>query len=322
MKEKLFDVTSLGSTMIRLSVPPGERLETASTLEIRTAGTESNTMVALSRMGKRTAWVSRLQDNTLGRRIAGEITRYGVDTKKIVWTEEDRNEVFFVEYGSSPRPIQVIYDREHSAVSKVKFEDLDMDYLLNTKIVHLTGIFAALSENCSKVLHELIDTAKNADIKVSFDVNYRSKLWSPEDACRVISPMLQKSDIIMFTSEDAEQVFGISGTPEEMASKCQNRFKPEITVITLGGEGGIAFDGNEFYRTCGYNVEVQDRLGAGDCFSAGILCGYLEGSLQLGMDYAGAMAALKMGIKGDYFVSDRSEVMSVVRSSGGREVGR
>lgn len=317
-----FDVTSVGSTMIRLSVASGERLETAAEFVVRTAGTESNTMVALSRMGKRTAWASRLCENSLGKRITNDIGHFGVDTSSVIWTDIGRNEVFFVEYGASPRPIQVIYDREHSAVSVIDFNELDLDYLLDTRVLHLTGIFPALSDNCADVTNKLIDAAHTTGVKVSFDVNYRSKLWSAEKACSVLSPMMNKADILFITLEDAKSVFGFTGSPAEIVMSIYTKYSPEIAVLTLGGDGGVAFDGKELYNKGGYTVEVRDRLGAGDCFAAGVLCGYLEGSIKTGMEYATAMAALKMGINGDYFVSDKYEVMALINSTGGREVGR
>ena len=189
-------------------------------------------------------------------------------------------------------------------------------------MLHLTGIFPALSDNCADVTNKLIDAAHTAGVKVSFDVNFRSKLWSAEKACSLLTPMMEKSDILFLTSEDAKSVFGFSGSPAEIVMSIHAKYNPEIAVLTLGGDGGVAFDGTELYNKGGYTVEVRDRLGAGDCIAAGVLCGYLEGSIKTGMVYATAMAALKMGINGDYFVSDKNEVMALINSTGGREVGR
>jgi 2-dehydro-3-deoxygluconokinase len=317
-----FDVTSLGSTMLRLSVFPGERLETAPAFQAKAGGTESNVMIALSRMGRRTAWVSRLTDNALGRRIAGEIGYHGVDTSRVVWTDQDRNEVYYVEAGARPRPTQVIYDRKHSAVSNIRFEDLDIGFLLNTQVLHLTGIFPALSKQCADVITRLIEAARRADVTVSFDVNYRAKLWSADEAARTVAPMMELSDIVIVTSEDAEHLFGITGTPEDVVRAVHGRFHSEVSVVTIGGEGGIACDGDRLYSSAGYPVDIQERVGAGDCFAAGVLCGYLKGSLQTGMNYAAAMAAIKLGIHGDYFVSDEAEVLRIINSRDEREVGR
>jgi len=317
-----FDVTSLGSTMIRLSVPRGQRLENAPCYEVRTAGSESNTLVALSQMGVKTAWTSRLSRNSLGRRIAQNIQSYGVDTSHVIWTEKDRNEVFFVEYGSVPREITVIYDRAGSAVSKIDFKELDLDFLLDTRIFHCSGILPALSPNCRATLEKVIDAAKDAKVAVSIDVNYRSKLWSADAARKALSPMLEKCNIISLSREDAKDVFGISGSAEQVVRRLHKTFKPELCAVTLGGEGGIAFDGSNLYRCEGYKTDVVDRLGAGDCFTAGFLCGYLEGSIQNGMNYAAAMAALKLGVHGDYFAFGRKDVLDLINRSNTREVGR
>lgn len=319
---KRFDVTTVGSTMLRLSVQPGERLETAPAFQVHTAGTESNTMVALARMGRQTAWVSRLTDNALGRRVAREIGHHGVDVSEVVWTTEARNEVFFVEAGASPRPTQVIYDRRHSAVASMQSAELDLDFLLDTRILHLSGILPALSEQCLQVTGDLIDAARSAQVPVSFDVNYRAKLWSPEQAARSLEPLMRGADYLFLTREDAGQLFGLTGEPEQLVRSCADRFDAGLTVVTLGGEGGVAWDGHDLHACSGYPVEAQDRLGAGDCFAAGVLCGVLEGSLAQGMAFGAAMAALKLGIRGDYFVSDRAEVLRLLDSAPGREVGR
>lgn len=317
-----FDVTSLGSTMIRLSAPRGERLETVPYYQVRTAGSESNTMAALARMGRRTAWVSRLCGNALGRRVVNEIACHGVDTSRVVWTTEARNEVFFVEYGSAPRPTQVIYDRAHSAVSMLRAEEIDRGFLLGTRVLHLTGILPALSERCAQVARELIDAARSAGVTVSFDVNYRSRLWSPERAAETLEPLARGADLLFITREDAGDVFGIEGSPEGIVSGCRGRFGSRVVAVTLGGDGAIACDGEAIHRCAGYTVDVVDRLGAGDAFTAGVLCGWLEGSVQLGVEYGVAMAALKLGMHGDYFVSSREEVMMLLESGRRREIGR
>ena len=317
-----FDVTTIGATLLRLSVPAGERLETAGSYSVHTAGTESNTMVALSRMGRKTGWISRLKNDAIGQRIAREMYSHGVNTSRIVWTHKDRNEVFYVEYGAGPRGIDVIYDRSGSALSKIRFEEVDVDYLLGTRILHMTGIFPALSTRCIKTAEQTMLAAKKATVTISFDVNYRSKLWTPRKAAKTLEPMMAMSDILFLTREDAKDLFHLSGTPEQMINAAYERFQPEICVLTLGSEGAIAFDGSRLWRSTAYDVQIIDRLGAGDCFTAGFLCGYLEGSIQQGMNYASAMAALKLGIRGDYFVSNRKEVLTLMKASESREVGR
>lgn len=317
-----FDVTTIGSTLLRLSVPPGERLETAVSYTVRTAGTEGNTMVALSRMGFKTGWVSRLKDDVIGLRIERELHAHGVDTSSVIWTDRDRNEIFFVEYGASPRGIQVVYDRSGSAISKIRFTEVNATYLFDTRILHMTGILPALSPGCRHTTEAAMDAARTAQVKISFDVNYRSKLWGRRKAAQTLEPLMKCCDILFLTREDAVDLFGLIGPPDKMLQSAYETYRPEICVLTLGGEGGMAFDGNRLYRSPAYDVQILDRLGAGDSFTAGFLCGYLEGSIQTGMDYASAMAALKLGIKGDYFISGRQEVLGLINGAGGREVGR
>ncbi len=320
--KKRFDVVAVGSTMLRLSVPAGERLETAPVYEVRTAGSESNAMAALARLGRRTAWVSRLVDNPLGRRVAGEISAHGVDVSGVIWSQAGRNEVFFVEYGSRPRPTQVVYDRQPSALTLIRFEELDLDLMLGGRILHLSGIFPALSPNCAQVADELIDRARAAGVEVSLDVNYRAKLWPPDEAQETLSPLLERADLIICTQEDAWDVFGLAGKDEEVAAALQERFKPRACVLTLGAAGALARVKGGSYRSRGYEVDVVDRLGAGDAFCAGFLNGWLDGSPQWGVEYGSAMAALKLGLAGDYFVSGPREVEDLLRSRGAREVGR
>jgi 2-dehydro-3-deoxygluconokinase len=273
-------------------------------------------------MGLKTGWVSRLGDNPLGRRVAREIHSFGVDTTRVIWAPGERNEVFFVEYGASPRGIQVIYDRGGAAVTRLTFDQLDLDYLLDTRVYHATGILAALSATCRDTALKAMQAARAAGVQTSFDVNYRSKLWDPTTAAAAMIPFMQISDILFVTREDAADLFQLTGDPEEVVRRAHERFRPQITVITLGGEGAIAYDGRGFHRCGSHPVDTVDRLGAGDCFTAGFLCGYLEGSAAEGMRYGSAMAAIKLGIRGDYFLSDRQEVLRVLAAGGGREVGR
>lgn len=317
-----FDVTTIGATMLRLSVPPGERLETAAVYQVNTAGTESNTMVALSRMGCRCAWVSQLADDPLGRRILRDIGAFGVDGSRVRWVDGQRNETFFVEYAARPRRIQVLYDRRDAAVSRLRYEDIDTEFLFDTRIFHGTGIFPALSPCCRDTLSTAMQQARTRGIVTAFDVNYRSGLWSPQQAVETLSPLMELSDLLFMTREDARDLFQIDGSAEAMVKTAHHRYGARICVITLGDEGGIAFDGERIYRSRSFDVDVVDRLGAGDCFTAGFLCGYLEGDISAGMAYASAMAALKLGIRGDYFVSDRPEVMALIGGDSSREVGR
>ncbi len=312
-----YDVIAFGSTMLRLSVPAGERLEHADSFKVGSAGSESNSMAALAALGFKTAWVSRLSRNFIGKRIEQDIRSLGVDTSHIIWAEEGRNEVFFVEDGAAPRPGQVVYDRRDSALSMILGAELDVDFMLSGRFLHLTGITPSLSPQCAAVCAALKKMAMDRGVGVSFDVNYRSKLWSPAEAETVLTPLLDGVDVLLLTREDAATIWNIHGDAEAVARECRGRFNAVLCVLTLGADGAVAFDGVTVYRTGGYQVRQIDRLGAGDAFTAGVLAGVLEGSVEQGLNYGAAMAAIKMGIAGDYFRSDRGEVLRVIGGQGG-----
>ncbi|MFX1450186.1 MAG: PfkB family carbohydrate kinase, partial [Promethearchaeota archaeon] len=177
----MFDVISFGETMIRLSPPNFERLENAFSLDLRIGGSEANVLIALARLKLKTSWYSKLTDNPLGRRIENEIRKWNVDTH-IIWTAQSRVGLYFLEFGSKPRPSKIIYDRKNSAISTITKSELDWKYLESTKLFHTSGITVALSNSCREVVSSILDFCKSKNIITSFDINYRSKLWTVEDA--------------------------------------------------------------------------------------------------------------------------------------------
>ncbi len=292
------DVVTIGETMIRLSPPDSLRLEQAVSLECSIGGTESNFAVALSRLGMKSAWISRLVDNPLGRRIAAEIRGQGVDTSRIIWTKEGRVGVYFIEFGRLPRASQIIYDRKDSAVSQVTPEEVDWEFVKSARILHLTGITPALSESCHQVVLRAIEEAKKANMLISFDINYRSLLWSPEEAKATLEEIIPEVDIFLSSIPDACLVLKAPTVPEEAAEYLKDRYNIGIVALTLGGEGSLAYS-DKMYRGRIYEAYEVDRVGAGDAFDAGFIYGYLTKGVQKGLDYGGAMASLKYSIAGD-----------------------
>ena len=311
-------MTTVGEPMVRISVRAGQSLENATRVDLHTGGTESNTAVALARLGMKTAWVSRLTDNPLGRRIEADIRRHGVDTSGIIWTPDDRAGTYYLEFVTPPRSSAVLYDRKGSALSKLKAAELDWAYLLNTRVLHLTGITPALSPSCKQAVTEARKRAFKKGTPVSFDLNYRAKLWKPEAAARALTPLIQDCSILTLTREDAETVFKIKGEPEAVVRELKHRFNPEIAVLTLGGKGAMAWDGKKLLFELGYPItETVDRLGAGDAFTAGLIFGWLKDDLELGLKFGIATSAMKLGMRGDYWWSNRTEVEQVIKSRGG-----
>jgi len=313
-----FDLTTFGETMIRISVRSGWKFINSAEADIHIGGTESNVAIALARLGMKAAWLSRLTDNYLGRRIEADVSRHGVDTSALIWTDKDRVGAYFMEFAVPPRQTTVLYDRKHSAASKLAPEDIDWKYLLDTRIIHLTGITPALSASCRRAVAEAVKKARARKIPISFDVNYRSKLWGPRAAEKALSPLLPDCTLAIMTLDDAATVFGIEGEPEKVAVDVHERFRPRVAVITAGMKGGFAYDGKLLLREPAYSKRgIIDRVGAGDAFAAGLIFGFLRDDLQLGLRYGIATSVMKMGMHGDVFWFTRDEVEQVIKTRGG-----
>jgi 2-dehydro-3-deoxygluconokinase len=203
-----FDFVSLGESMLRLSVPSGRRLDDTRLLDMELAGAESNVSVALARLGWRTGWVSRMPDHALADAILRALRSDGVDVSAVKCVPDERLGTYFIEYATAPRSTQVIYDRANSAASHMTAADIDWDYLLDTRVLHLTGITAALSENCYSLVIEAVQRARAAGVMVSFDVNYRARLWSADIAGEKLRPLIQNADILFCKGTDATALIG------------------------------------------------------------------------------------------------------------------
>jgi 2-dehydro-3-deoxygluconokinase len=313
-----FDLTTFGEAMIRISVRPGQTLENATRADLSTGGSEANTAVCLARLGMKAAWVSRLTDNPLGRRVERDLLRHGVDTSGVIWTKGDRVGTYYVEYATPPRAAAVTYDRRHAAVSRIAPSEMDWKFLLNTRVLHLTGITPALSPSCRQAVALALHKAQAKKIPVSFDVNYRAKLWTPGQAAKTLAPLLRQATIVIMTRADAAALFKLEGEPAQVVRKIQEHFLCPVAALTVGSAGCWAWDGKTLYEEPGYPLqEVVDRLGAGDAFSAGFIYGFLHKDLLRGLEYGVATSAMKLGLRGDHFWSSRAEVEQVIRSRGG-----
>ena len=307
-------VVAFGETMIRFSTKNFERIEQAKELAIGIGGTESNFAIAFARLGGRAAWISKLTNNPLGRFIVNKIREHGVDVSHIIWTDKYRVGLYFIEFGKKPRPTQVIYDRKNSAIANIEPNEVNWEVLKDYDAFHTTGITVALSENCKKAVEIGISKAKEFGTKVSFDVNYRSKLWSPEEALKALDPILRNVDILLVTKDDVKNVLKVQGTYEEMITKLDEKYNPEVVVLTLGSEGAMALKDGKIYRAEPYELEVVDRIGAGDAFDAGFVYEYLRtGNVERALNLGVAMAAFAHTIPGDPMFITKDEIEFIIK---------
>lgn len=320
---KMYDVVAIGETMLRLSPPDSLRIEQASQMLLHVGGSESNTAAGLSRLGHRVAWLSRLTDNALGRKIAAAIAAHGVDTRHVIWTDQDRIGTYYYEPGSPPRDSHVIYDRGLSSYSRFSAEMLPEDLFRSnqSRFLHITGISLGLGATSQAMIARSVKLAREVGWKVSFDVNYRAKLWSSSEAAEHCRPYLAGSDLVFLPIRDARTLFGAGKTldqlqahPERAAhgvlESLAKQSAAACIVLTLGRHGAAAWSQGQFYYCSTTPVEPVGRLGGGDAFSAGFLSCWLEtGRADLSLRRGNAAARLKYSIPGDLPFFDRQEVL-------------
>ncbi|MDE2124997.1 MAG: sugar kinase [Armatimonadetes bacterium] len=315
------EVITFGETMLRLAPLGSERLEQAATLEVRVGGSESNMAVALAGLGHSVAWWSRLPASPIGVRIESEVRRWGVNTSHVIWDagSDARAGLYFVSFGAPPWHVEVTYDRAHSAASAISAADITRERATGAKLLHVSGITPALSPSCKDAVQAAVSTARAAGMAVSIDVNYRARLWSAADCRKALTPLLTKANLLICTRSDAQEVFGLSGRAEAVAVAMRERFCTEAAVITCGSDGAVAATGDETFSVCGYQLrEIVDPVGAGDAFCAGLLHGWLEGSVQVGLAYGVAMAAMKHGAPGDMLIAPLTAIERVMAGGDGR----
>ena len=298
--------------MLRLSVRPGDRIEDAPAFDVHVAGSEANVAYAAARVGVRAAWASVLPDNPLGHRVATTLAGGGVDTSLVRWATGGRLGLYFVELGVTPRPISVTYDRAASTMALASTSDFDWQAMVDTQVLHVSGITMGLSPSCRELAKHAMQEARRAGATVTFDVNYRQKLWERKEAAAAVRDVASLIDVLICTQEDARDLFGVGGAPD---------LGVETVVVTRGAEGAVAARAGASIERRGHPVETVDRVGAGDAFVAGLVWGLLDGSLELGLERGLAMSALKMTLHGDLFRLDAADVVALLAREG-REVGR
>ena len=323
----MYDVVTFGEAMVRLSPPHFQKLEQTRSLDLNVGGAELNVAVGVTRLGMKSAWVSKLPKNGLGYLIRDRAQEFGVDCSHIVWSDQGRAGLYFLELGASPRASSVLYDRSSSAISMIRRGEVDWTKIFaGSQHFHVSGITPALSASAAEVTGEALKAAKKAGCTISYDLNYRKKLWTPADAKKIQEPMMADVDILITTEEDTNVVFGIKEKDYEAAAqKLVQTFKFKIVAITLREDlsvwrnnwTAIAYQDGKIYRDRKYEVEIVDRVGAGDSFTAGFLHGWLkEKDVQKGVQYGNAFAALKHTFPGDFNWSTLEEVEAQLKGAG------
>ncbi len=334
-------VVTFGEIMLRLSPPGYQRFVQANSFDVVYGGGEANVAISLANYGLDAYFVSKIPKHEIGQSAVDHLRRYGVHTDYIV-RGGDRLGIYFLEVGASQRPSKVVYDRANSAISQVKAGELDWDRILDSADwFHFTGITPALGDGVAAATLEAVQAAKAKGVKVSADLNYRKKLWTPEKANQVMSKLMEYVDVAIGNEEDAEKVFGIkAGSTDvtsgqidqegyrQVAKKLVERFGFEKVAITLresisasdNNWSAMLYDGREFYHSRAYKIHIVDRVGGGDSFGGGLIYSLLTGKTpQDALEFAVAASALKHSIFGDFNLVTAAEVETL---AGGDASGR
>jgi 2-dehydro-3-deoxygluconokinase len=319
------EIITFGEAMVRLAPPHFQRLEQARQFDIEIGGAELNTAVGLARLRRSVEWVSRLPDNALGRMVVNRVLEAGVEPC-VEFDPDGRCGLYFLEFGASPRASSILYDRKDSSISRIQPGDCNWAALFHgAKWFHVTGITPAISESAAAVTAEALAAAKAAGVRTSIDLNYRSKLWTREEAGRTMSRLLVGCDLLFASEPDAEQLFGITGASfAEVAQRLIDRFglsmvagvRRQTPLVWRNTFGAVGYSVGHLFTTADYEVEIVDRLGAGDAFAAGVIDGVLSGDFPRGLEVGAAMGALKHSIPGDLPWISKDEVEELLQGQG------
>src|SRR5215207_7149956 len=181
------DVIAFGEVMVRLAPPHFQRLEQTRTLDVEIGGAELNTAAGLVRLGRSAAWVSRVPNNPLGKLVTNRVREIGVSDQFVQFANDGRCGLYFLEFGAAPRASSILYDRKDSSMARVAADTFDWPPIVaSARWFHVSGITAALSPGAADAVGAALRAARAAGVGTSIDLNYRAKLWTREDAARVM----------------------------------------------------------------------------------------------------------------------------------------
>ena len=308
-----YDATGIGEGGIRLAVGAGGIIERAESFRVQIAGTEANVLCSLSNFGHKTAWFSALPDSKLGRRVEYQYRSYGVDLSHVKKVPDARLGTYYVEYATEPNPTRVSFDRANTAFTNMTVNDIDWDALLDTKIILLSGLSVPLSPSVCKILQEASKRAYKANVPVAFDVNYRSLLWTKQEAASILLPFIENAHILFCKRDDVDNLLKKTNTVEDALSLLKEHSAAKYIVMSDGANGAAALIDGVHVHEDAYNIRIVDRLGAGDGMAAGFIHAYLKGEVESSLKYAMAAAALALTHYGEQIPCSVFELDDLVK---------
>lgn len=337
-------VITFGEIMMRLNPEGYRRFVQADKFEASYAGGEANVAVGLAQLGIPASFVTKVPDHEIGQCAVNEVKRYGADTSLIVRGGK-RLGVYFVEKGASQRASKVIYDRADSAIALSEPSDFDWNKIFSDATwFHFTGITPALGGKLPEICLEACKAAKERGITISCDLNFRKKLWTSEQANKVMSQLVPYVDVCIANEEDAKDVFGIEAENTSIeggklnhqgyvsvARQITERFGCKKVAITLRTSisandndwAGMLYVDGQAYFSPTYHLHIVDRVGGGDSFGAGLIYSTINGfDAQKSINFAVAASALKHSIEHDFNLVSVKEVEALAAGNTSGRVQR
>lgn len=333
-------VVLVGELLLRLSTDYGCLIQNSSSFQAHYGGSEANVAISLAQFGKKAQLVSVLPTNDLGKGVKKHLLAHEVDCSQVL-EKDGRLGTYYVESGTSVRSAKVIYDRQDSVFIKSQLSDWDWSSILkDTSILHISGITPALTEEWQEMTLSIVKEAKNRGISVSFDMNYRVKLWSQKEASQFLMKLLPFVDYCSMGKMDALYLLNIPKCKESLTTEeeliyyyqqMQTKF-PNISVFySTIREVYSASDNNltgtlwmnqQLFMSKTYEItNIVDRVGGGDAFTSGVLYGLLEDlTPQEIIDYATAVSTLKHTIAGDACMFSDKTVRDFIASGSSKIV--
>ncbi|NDL66208.1 sugar kinase [Anaerotalea alkaliphila] len=337
-------IVTMGEIMLRLSTPGHQRFVQAESFDVIYGGGEANVAVSLANYGLDPYFVSKLPDNPIGQSAINHLRKFGVNTDYVARGGE-RVGIYYLETGASMRASTVVYDRAHSSISEAVLEDFDFDAIFkDAEWFHFTGITPALGENGAKITEAALKAAKRHNVTVSVDLNYRKKLWTPEQAQKVMTGLMQYVDVCIGNEEDAEKVLGFKPGDSDVTKgeleidaykdifkRMKETFGFKYVVTTLreshsasdNGWSALIYNGEEFYQSKKYEIRIVDRVGGGDSFAGGLIYGLATSDdFKHALEFAVGASALKHTIFGDANLVTVAEVEALIQGDASGRVQR
>ena len=324
-------VLGFGEIMLRLTPPNNQKIIQANSFEAVYSGGEANVIASLAILGHNTKFITKLPDNYLGKKVISKFRGYNVDVNDVVMGE-GRLGVYYSEIGHGLRSTEVIYDRKYSAISMAEKDEFNIKNMLNgVGLVHLSGITPALSNNLKELIIDIVKECRKQGVLVSYDSNYRSKLWSIDEAKEVLEEILPYIDFAFLGYLDMVNILKFDDINLEFDEKLKYHYKnlfekyPNLkyaactkrTVNSINNNTlqGYLFDGNELFKSNSYTFDILDRVGGGDAFTAGILHGILnEMENERIIEFGNCASSLKHSIIGDINIIDEDTIDSFINN--------